>query len=623
LEAHVPHILRINPINVRHKKKTMNSHISALAQTLLIYLIMGVAYFGWGRAITQVLGLSGQTTRSDITLLWLGWAFTLLIFQLLHFLFPLTAYVVSPIFVIGIVFSIPSMVNWFRRQLQGRSTLAMLVGISIIFFAMACWIGSRSMLPPTNGDSGLYHFSAIRWINSFPIVPGLGNLHGRLAFNQSFFTWVAVLNFHPFFNHGRSVANSFLLLLTIATFVRFLLPVLKQPSLLIESHPFQHASALLAFPILGYLALSSGNLTSPSPDLASALLQLSMFLMFAQFIAEWIEGEELNALRPTVLTILAATAITIKLSNLACSAVMIGICIVRVWQILRIRGVVRIILPVVVVVLVWGCRGYVLSGAPLYPSTIGYVSAEWAVPIEKVVDEANWVYSWARQGGTHWSNVLGGWEWFWPWTSRMIRNTGTVYSFVLALVFCIIAVIFVLVNKKKASLRWINCAILTPAVFGFVYWFFTAPAPRFANAWFWCFLLGSALLFLSSVQPLINKRSFAGVLCVVFIVTNLRFIGLVVKAPYTFEVVSSSGWYPIKTVPLVQRETSSGLVVFIPEQDDQCWDAPLPCTPYFNHNLRLRIPGKLASGFTVTMPRKNAGQGTAPDGDSAVPHLRH
>jgi hypothetical protein len=601
----------------------MNSHISALAQTLLIYLIMGVAYFGWGRAVTRVLGLSGQTTRSDITLIWLGWAFTLLIFQLLHFLSPLTAYIVAPIFVIGIVFSIPSIVNWFRRQPQGQSTRGRLIGILIVVLAVTCWIASRSMLPPTNYDSGLYHFNAIRWINSFPIVPGLGNLHGRLAFNQSFFTWVAVLNFHPFFNHGRSVANSFLLLLTIATFVRFLIPVLKQPSLLIESHPFQYAFTPLAFPILGYLALSSGNLSSPSPDLASTLLQLTMFLMFTQVIAEWIKGEELNAPRLTVLTIMAATAITINLSNLAFSAVTIGICIVRVWQTLHIRGAVRIILPVVVVILVWGCRGYVLSGAPLYPSTIGYVSTEWSVPIEKVVDEAHWVYSWARQPGTYWSNVLSSWEWFRPWTSRIIRNEEVFYPSVLALVFCIAAVILVFVYKKKTSLRWIHCAILSPGVFGFAYWFFMAPDPRFANALFWCLSLGSALLFLSSVQPLIKKWSFAGVFCVVFMVTNLWFIGFAIKDPHRIEIVSSSGWYPTKTIPLIQRETSSGLVIFTPEQGNQCWDAPLPCTPYFNDSLRLRIPGKLASGFTVTMPRNNAGQGTAPDGDSAVPHLRH
>jgi hypothetical protein len=348
-----------------------------------------------------------------------------------------------------------------------------------------------------------------------------------------------------------------------------------------------------------------------------------MFVMFAQDIVEWIKGEELKAHRATVLTVLAATAITIKLSNLAFSAVIIGICIVRVWQTLHIRGAVRVILPTVVVMLAWWCRGYVLSGAPLYPSTIGYVSAEWAVPIEKIVDEANWVYSWARQPGTHWSNVLGSWEWFRPWTSRITRNkVEVVYPLVLAVVFCIMTVILVFVYKKKVWLRWFNYVLLSPVVFGLVYWFFTAPEPRFAHALFWCLSLSSALLFLSSVQPLLKKQSFLGVLCVVFITTNLWFIGSAVQNRYSIKVVSTSGWHSIKTVRLVQKETSSGLVVFTPEQGDQCWDAHLPCTPYFDHRLRLRILEKLASGFTVTMPRKNAEPGAALDGDSAALHPR-
>jgi hypothetical protein len=505
----------------------------------------------------------------------------------------------------------------YRLGSKSNSTLVRLGWILIIILALTGWIASGSMLSPIHYDSGLYYFQAIRWINSFPIVPGLGNLHGRLAFNQSFFTWVAVLNFHPLFNHGRSVANSFLLLLTIATFVRFLVPVLKQPSLLVESHPFQYASALFALPILGFLALFSDvDLTSPSPDLASTLLQLTMFIMFVQDIVEWIKGKELKAHKAMILTILAATAITIKLSNLAFSAAIIGICIVRVWQTLHFRGAVRIILPAVVVILVWGCRGYVLSGAPLYPSTIGYVSSGWAVPIEKVVDEANWIYSWARQPSTHWSNVLDSWEWFRHWTSGISRKrVEVVYPSVLAVGFCVITVMLVFVYKKKPWLRWINCVIFFPVVFGLVYWFFMAPEPRFANASFWCLSLSSALFFLSSVQPLLNKQSFAGVLCVVFIMTNLGLISSVVKYRDRIKVVSSSGWHPIKTIALVQKETSSGLVVFVPEQGDQCWDAPLPCTPYFNASLRLRIPGKLASGFAVTMPRKNAEQGAALHGD--------
>jgi len=600
----------------------MTSHISALTQTLIIYLVMGAAYYGWGRAATYVLGIGQQTNRSDITLIWLGWAFTLFIFQLLHFLFPVTAYVVAPIFIIGVVFSIPQILNARWSYPLQRSTLLRTASVIIIVLVGAGWIASRSMMPPTNFDAGLYYFNTIRWINSLPIVPGLGNLHGRLAFNQSFFTYVAALNFYPFLEHGRSLANSFLLLLTIVSFAQFLRPVLKRPSLLAESHPFQYCSVLFAFPILvsvpilGSVALDIDGLASPTPDLASTLLQLTMFVMLAQVIAAWINGEGGQDHRVTVLAILAATAITIKLTNLAFSAVIVSMCLAFSWRTSggRIRDILRILVPVSLVILVWSVRGFILSGYPLYPSTIGHVSVDWAVPIKEVVDVQYMVYGIVLEANqvTDLQKILSRGEWFRPWISRMSKErVDVVYPLVVGVVFCIIALISLWLSlfKKTAWPRCLEWAILLPVVIDFIFWFCTAPDPRYGHALFWCFSLGGVLLFLCAIQPLLKKRTWVVVMCVVFITANLHFIGAAVKRRNIIKEVSSSGWHPIKIVPLIQKKTLSGLVVLTPEQGkNQCWDSPLPCTTpnRFNPDLRLRIPGKLASGFTVTMPQKNA-----------------
>ena len=45
--------------------------------------------------------------------------------------------------------------------------------------------------------------------------------------------------------------------------------------------------------------------------------------------------------------------------------------------------------------------------------------------------------------------------------------------------------------------------------------------------------------------------------------------------------------------------TRSGLRLYVPQEGDQCWDAPLPCTPYPNADLRLRRQGDLGSGFLL------------------------
>jgi len=55
---------------------------------------------------------------------------------------------------------------------------------------------------------------------------------------------------------------------------------------------------------------------------------------------------------------------------------------------------------------------------------------------------------------------------------------------------------------------------------------------------------------------------------------------------------------PLPKPTLTVRHTLSGLAVYVPVQGNQCWDAPLPCTPYFDESLRLRNPSSQRWGFT-------------------------
>jgi hypothetical protein len=185
----------------------MITHITAVTFTLMIFVLMAAAYFGWGQAASIALGIGKQKPDSVVMPIWLGWALTLLVFQLLRFFLPITAYVVIPVFVLGLVFSIPQIWNTVRRFPLQRSVSRLTVISAIVALGVVVWIVSRAMVAPENFDSGLYHLNAIRWISTYPIVLGLGNLHGRLAFNQSFFTYVAALNFHPFFGYGRSLGQ--------------------------------------------------------------------------------------------------------------------------------------------------------------------------------------------------------------------------------------------------------------------------------------------------------------------------------------------------------------------------------------------------------------------------------
>lgn len=65
----------------------MIAHITAITQTLMIFLFLGTAYFGWGRIASHILEIAKQAPDGAITPIWLGWACTLFIFQALHFFF--------------------------------------------------------------------------------------------------------------------------------------------------------------------------------------------------------------------------------------------------------------------------------------------------------------------------------------------------------------------------------------------------------------------------------------------------------------------------------------------------------------------------------------------------------
>jgi len=204
--------------------------------------------------------------------------------------------------------------------------------------------------------------------------------------------------------------------------------------------------------------------------------------------------------------------VTIKLSNLAFSVAILGFILFYARKPHATPVVVRIIVLATIMIVVWCLQSVILSGAPLYPSTIGYLPVEWAVPIEKVVDEANWVYSWARQPHTHWSIVLGNWNWLEPW---LVRNIKEVSLFFLSLLLCTITMAVGLF-KKESRLQYWEWAILLPSIIGLIYWFITAPSPRFAYGLFFTTLICAILLFLSSIRNVINRRMFFVVICVFF-----------------------------------------------------------------------------------------------------------
>jgi len=586
-------------------------HIQALVLTLSLYLFLGIACFGWGKLILRFISNSEHDNKMVYSFhMWTGWSVTLLVLQLIHLILPLDFYTVTPVFVLGILFAALFFVKCHKKKLSAlpKYTIIKIIFLGSTLLIIATWLASRAMLAPEHYDTGLYHLSAIRWCNTFPIIPGLGNLHGRLAFNQSFFPYVAALNFYPFFNHGYAIANSSLVLLSFLTFFEiFLLDAENWAGNFQKNFSLQFLASLFCLPILIYWPLSQyGCLSSPSPDLTSGLMQLVLFIIFCNILDSLIKtGRAPRTLIGTIL-ILSATAITVKLSNLFFCITILSLVLATSQKNFRkqIKFFIKISLFAGLILLVWGSRGILLSGTPLYPSTLGYLNTEWSVPINKIINEANWVYSWARQPFTPWQQVLGNWNWLQPWFHRIMNRNfiDTIYPFTIFLLFFPVnLILFIKIkphySQKNRFLLWI---IFPPPIVGMIFWFFTAPDPRFSNA---VFILLPTTVFICLavfIREHLKKRTFIAILGIMLLIGNAKLGQWTYVNRLLFTQVSTTAWEPVKKVPLEKRSTNSGLLVYTPVDGDQCWDAPLPCTPYFNKNLRLREKNNLASGFTVS-----------------------
>jgi hypothetical protein len=155
---------------------------------------------------------------------------------------------------------------------------------------------------------------------------------------------------------------------------------------------------------------------------------------------------------------------------------------------------------------------------------------------------------------------------------------------------------------------WVACCLL--------YWFVTAPALRFGAVFFQIFFsLALAFAFhqkgwLSSwrgygAKFLQNRRLCfivsALVLLVAVSVSFRSLYSLRNLSPKRERNVFHIGSVPSRSLSsrVLDASVSPPIILFVPDKGDQCGNSPLPCTPYDNPRLKLRVPGDLGGGFYV------------------------
>jgi len=541
---------------------------------IVAWTMLAAAHIGLGLVVFKAFGATPRRCEDIFYLFWTGWGVTIAGLTTWNLFWPCD----------GVAFAFFGLVGATGLAFFWRALLP-LVGpevrragfwcAAVCAAAIALLWANEAIWTPLLYDSGLYHFSAIRWARSFAAVPGLGNLHDRLAFNQSSLLYVAMLGWGPWKGHAHGIQNSLLLTIWFAqgawSFVR----------LCERDRPGKEAEffrVVLTCGALAYTAVFPFT-ASPSPDAVAMLVGAVLISALAELLFTQ------EQFLPAFVVLMACVGVLVKLTlaplglaAVACAFAAIGSRaggsrrqapgLSRLPPDEKVmsrsaaspgvsarRFLIRAAIIAILVCGPWLIRGVILSGYLFFPATLGAVPVEWRMSESAVKNQRDWIIAGARSPGANPEEVLGNWNWLGPWWARMCRPSYrmlVVGPLVLFVIACAAAVAARLTREKRARPPASAWLLIGPPLVAAVFWFFSAPACRFAGLAFWMLAAGAMLLFLREFPGERARRYVPATVCAVVAAATLA--GLHASADLAHlrprPPGPEGGFYPVPRVQL-------------------------------------------------------------------------
>jgi hypothetical protein len=519
------------------------------------------------------------------------------IWSLLRPITATAALVLAAVGVLGLAWHRKGIFRWSARAILGMGWPL------LVYILIAGFLAIRSSGPCDHYDTGLYGAPAIRWIVTYAAVPGLANLHERLGFNSSVFLCDATLvqGLWP------SLYFHFFTGLMLAAMWAEIFPSVVRVVRGAPVSPADYFQSFLVIPAASWAARSKivGTITD-QPSAIVCLIAAGILFSELSRGAENRDERGGGQVRIVVAATLAALGLTFKLSAVVFSALAwaVAFALLRssskqsnqwgVWL------AACILLPAAILV-PWLIRGVILSGYPFYPSAAFGIPAAWRLPAALASREAHAIYSFSlNQVYAHtpakmmaWGRLGAAGCWFFG--VLRIRE-----AFQVPFLISIVGAAALFACRFRAAQQNTNLNrplwLLFPSIGGIVFWLIKGPDPRFGEAGLWALAatlgglgMASSAVRFQWVRPWVVAAGL--VAAMLWCLSGAGWL-----QPYR-PLRSINGLAPLPDARVATRSTTSGLMVYVPVSGDQCWDAPLPCTPYFDKTLRLRSAGNWGGGF--------------------------
>ena len=541
---------------------------------LIIYNL--VLAFISGLSAYVLIGRLTKNTHSNIhpsILVLFGWVAMAFVVQLSHLFIPVSFSTHVLLWVMNAIVFVLNKEQCTQQFLATKNILQQQkvswVWIGVLLFAAIINLLGRAGV----GDIADYHLQAIQWDEQYKVVPGLGNLRRQLGNNSNWFLLHSLGGLG--FLHLKSVYVLNTLLLVVACV--YFLPHAQQKNELMKAV------------ILGYIVLMSfrkyvGAVTN---DYVITIYILVLF-------TEWIEHETSTLSSKLYLVLMMMMLPMYKLSAMVVLLVVLW----YLWMLIKRKqfGMANLVFIIGVLFYVpWMYTTYLQSGYLVYPiEQTGLFTPDWkmratTLQYERIINMAN-----ERVAGMPTNEVmkLSFTQWFPHW----IKNLD-VFSKLLLALFFVLPLIHIARLKKEVAhcIKQPIAILLFTIALAIPVWFVNAPATRFVFGYMVFFIAWNAQQLWGERLQQFTFKKYSIALLVIMLLNGAIFIKQYL--PISKIMASIITPLPYGTNTMYLHELKKGYI-YTPAFNEQCWDAPIPCTSIIEDGLEWR-GDSLDEGFRI------------------------
>lgn len=526
---------------------------------------------------------------------WAGLCVTVASLEVYHFLRPIDVTIVGLLGAVGLYGIILS-----RDMLAEHLRCIARFGFwpRLCFIVTLLVIAARCVGPAVHYDTGFYGAMAVRWFVTYPLVPGLTNLLGQLGLNSNVFLCVAALDQGPW----RGLGFHLLVGLLLSALVISIAESFFRVFLFRDQSRLNYFVLLFVVPAIVWVL--NGEIVGTNTDLPTTVVSIAAMIVLFDGLQEKQKpggSEKRIESRLLVAMMLFTLAVTFKISSLAFAGLGWGAALLEFFSLkcpfVRKRQIIiAATLLSSALAIPWLIRGVVLSGYPLFPSSAFAAPVDWRVPRAAADMLAQFNRSWARIPHAGFEETSGA-RWIGAWFAGVIKNR---VDFIAPVIVSLFGFMFLFRPKVFMDVFWLK--LLVPSLGGLVFWFSLAPAFRFGESAIWTTAACLGAVALQQVLPTMSRRGMQ------FALLGLLALGGWCSYPRTLwkasfrRLLDVHGFLTVPQARTMPYALRSGLTIRVPIETNQCWDATIPCSPYFADSLQLRRGENLRWGFRVEEP---------------------